>query len=50
VRHGIHTSAWFDYLMVSKEEMGQILEGTGWQVEKFIDSDGPGYFAVIKKI
>lgn len=49
IRHGIHTSPWFNYLMVSMDEMSYILQGTGWQVERFIDSDGPNYFAVIKK-
>jgi SAM-dependent methyltransferase len=49
VRHGIHASNWFDYLMVSKEEMQQILQGTGWKVERFIDSEGSTYFAVIVK-
>jgi SAM-dependent methyltransferase len=49
VRCGIHTSAWFDYLMVSRDEMRQILQGTGWRVDHFIDSDGSTYFAVIVK-
>jgi SAM-dependent methyltransferase len=50
VRTGIHRSPWFDYLMVSKDEMVEILTGTGWQIHRYIDSDGPGYIAVIEKI
>lgn len=40
---------WFDYLMVSKNEMKEILKGTGWKVKKFIYSRGPVYIAVIEK-
>lgn len=39
----------FDYLLVSKDEMKAILAGTGWQVERFLDSEGPRYAAVIEK-
>jgi len=49
VRFGKYATKWFDYLMVSKQEMKEILEGTGWKVKEFIDSDGPGYIAVIEK-
>jgi SAM-dependent methyltransferase len=41
---------WFDYLLVSKEEMNQILERTGWKVKEFIDSDDAEYLAIIEKI
>lgn len=40
---------WFDYLMVSKEEMEDILEGTGWRIREFIDSDRALYVAIIEK-
>jgi SAM-dependent methyltransferase len=40
---------WFDYLFVSKKEMKEILEGTGWKVIKFISSTGPNYVAIIEK-
>jgi len=33
--------------MVAKDEMKEILEGTGWQVKQFIDSPGSTYMAVI---
>jgi len=45
-----HATQWFDYLLVSKTEMRKILEGTGWKVKKFIDSDSPAYIAVIGKV
>jgi cyclopropane fatty-acyl-phospholipid synthase-like methyltransferase len=41
---------WFDYLLVSQDEMQAILQGTGWQVTQFIDSpNGPQYVAIIDK-
>ncbi len=40
---------WFDYLFVSKDELKDILKGTGWKVRKFISSDGPTYAAIIEK-
>jgi SAM-dependent methyltransferase len=49
VRYQKYATPWFDYLMVSKEEMENILDGTDWRVTKFIDSDGPVYVAVIDK-
>jgi len=41
---------WFDYLMVSKEEMKKLLKGTGWKVKEFIDSEGSPYIAIIEKV
>jgi hypothetical protein len=35
--------------MVSRDEMKEILEGTGWRVEQFIDSPGSTYVAVIDR-
>jgi len=40
---------WFDYVMVSKKEMEEILNGTGWQTREFIDSDDSEYVAIIGK-
>jgi SAM-dependent methyltransferase len=41
---------WFDYLIVSKKEMEDILKGTGWQIKETIDSGNSAYIAVIQKI
>ncbi len=30
---------WFEYLFVSKKEMKDILNGTGWKIKRFFDSD-----------
>jgi SAM-dependent methyltransferase len=50
VRYRRYVTPWFDYLMVSQEEMQKILKGTGWQVNRFIESSGSTYIAVIDKI
>jgi len=50
VRCGIHQSKWFDYLMVSKPEMEEILKDTGWKVIKYLDSPASTYLAVIQKV
>lgn len=49
IRFGKYVTDWFDYLIVSKDEMKQILEGTGWKIKKFIDSDDAQYIAIIQK-
>jgi SAM-dependent methyltransferase len=49
VRYQKYTTPYFDYLMVSKSEMENILDGTDWQANKFIDSQGPVYVAIIDK-
>lgn len=49
IRYQKYVGDWFDYLLVSKKEMLNILRGTGWRVKEFIDSRGPQYVAVIEK-
>ncbi|NIO37141.1 methyltransferase domain-containing protein [Candidatus Bathyarchaeota archaeon] len=44
-----YVGRWFDYLMVSKEEVKQILEGTGWNTKKIIEFKEPNYIAIIQK-
>lgn len=50
IRFRKYASDWFDYLLVSKEEMQKILKGTGWEIHKFIDSGKASYCAIIRKI
>jgi SAM-dependent methyltransferase len=50
IRYKNYIGDWFDYLLVSKKEMKEILKDTGWKVKKFIDSGGAIYIAVIEKI
>ena len=49
VRYRTYATPWFDYLMVSKEEMVDILDDTDWTISKFIDCDSPMYVAIIDK-
>lgn len=50
IRFKQYKGDWFDYLLVSKDEMKDIINGTGWKVREFIDSKtGPQYIAVIEK-
>jgi SAM-dependent methyltransferase len=49
IRYMKYVGKWFDYLIVSREEMKGILKGTGWEVKKFIDSSSSPYAAVIQK-
>jgi SAM-dependent methyltransferase len=49
VRYLDYKTPWFDYLMVSQAEMEKILEGTGWQVKKFIDGSNGMYNAITEK-
>jgi hypothetical protein len=50
VRYLTYATPWFDYLLVSPDEMKELLEGTGWRVAKLFKSKGPSYAAVIEKI
>ena len=49
VRFERYISKWFDWLMVSKEEMAEILKGTKWKIKEFVDSETSQYIAIIKK-
>ncbi len=50
VRFKRFVTKWFDWLMVSKKEMKEILNGTGWQVREFIDSGNAQFVAIIEKL
>lgn len=50
VRFERFVTKWFDWLMVSKKEMKEILNGTGWQVREFIDSGNAQFVAIIEKL
>ena len=49
VRYKKYVSDWLDYLLVSRNEMQQILDGTGWKVRCFINPEDPFYIAIIEK-
>ncbi len=50
IRYRQYTTPWFDYLFISKAEMEEILDGTAWQVERYIDATNfPTYVAILTK-
>ena len=49
VRYRQLCTPYMDYLMVSRDEMRQIVAGTGWRIVRFFDSRSSVYIAVLEK-
>lgn len=49
LRYRQYKTPWFDFLLVSKREMTEIVKDTGWRIERFLDSGGPTYIGLLKK-
>jgi SAM-dependent methyltransferase len=49
VRYQGYCTPWFDLLLVSRGEMAEIVNGTGWRIARVIESAGPTFTAVIEK-
>ena len=49
IRYKTHATPWFDYLFVSRDEMRELIEGTGWRIVRFIEPRGGRYVAVLEK-
>lgn len=50
VKYKRYTTPWFDYLIVSKEEMESILKETDWRVSEYLDdTTSARYIAIIDK-
>jgi SAM-dependent methyltransferase len=52
IRYKQYKGKWFEYLLASKQEVEEILKGTGWKIKEFIDSTDEKrsyYLAIIKK-
>jgi SAM-dependent methyltransferase len=43
------STPYLDYLLVSRDEMRRIVDGTGWRIARFFDSPGANYVAVLEK-
>jgi SAM-dependent methyltransferase len=41
------TGPWFDYLIVSPDEMATILEGTQWRIRRLVQESGSGYYVAV---
>ncbi|MCY3543295.1 MAG: class I SAM-dependent methyltransferase [Chloroflexi bacterium] len=41
---------WFDWLFVSRDEMREIVKGTGWTIDKFVEPEGSQYVGILEKV
>jgi SAM-dependent methyltransferase len=49
-RRGLYVGRWFDYLIVSPEEMDSLAKSGGWQIERLIGDDEDDYYVgVLRK-
>jgi len=48
VRHKQYATPWFDWLLVSKDEMKTLVERTGFKMTGSLDSDGPRYIGILQ--
>lgn len=49
-RYERYATDWFEYLMVSPDEMGALLEPTSWSIETRYEADeGPQYIAILTR-
>ena len=42
-------TAWIYFLLVSKEEMRRIVSGTGWKINRILESKSPRHIAILEK-
>jgi len=49
VRFKACVGSWFNYLLVSKDELKEILKNTGWEIKRFIDGKDGQYIMVLGK-
>jgi SAM-dependent methyltransferase len=50
VRYTYYTSAWFDWLFVSREELDEIVRGTGWRVSATLEGPIPNFIVVLEPL
>jgi SAM-dependent methyltransferase len=48
IRHQLYATPWFDYLIVSPDEMEHIVDGTGWRLAEVIDEGEVVYIGVLE--
>lgn len=49
IRYRDIATPWFDYLFLSREELADLLDGTGWRLARTLEDEAPIYIAVIEK-
>ena len=49
VRYRKYATPWWDLLLVSKQEMADILDGTGWRANICLETEAAPYIAILEK-
>ncbi len=49
VRYRDLATPWFDYLFLSRPELEELVQGTGWFLARTFEDEGPLYVAVLEK-
>ncbi len=49
IRYRQFRGHWFDYLFASRDEVCCIIEKTGWSISDIVESQGPGFVALLEK-
>jgi SAM-dependent methyltransferase len=49
IRYRTYCGPWWDYLTVSREELLDVVQGTGWDVTRFLDGPEGRYGAMLEK-
>lgn len=49
LRYRAYATPWSDYLFLSRTELREIIQGTGWRVVRFLPPHGSLYIAVLEK-
>ena len=49
IRYKRYVTPWFDFLMATREDLIELLSGTGWAIDRLINSDTAAYIAVLVK-
>ena len=47
VRHSVLATPWFDYLLVSPDDLRALSEGTGWHVARLVEENGSAYYVAV---
>jgi SAM-dependent methyltransferase len=49
IRYRDLATPWFEYLFLSRPELEELVDGTGWLLTRTIEDEGPLYVAVLEK-
>jgi SAM-dependent methyltransferase len=49
IRYRAYVTPWFDYFRITPGELSQLLDGTGWEITRLLQSEDGLYVAVIDK-